>query len=381
MVRPWKRYRNEVFGVWFAKWKEGKSWRTKQVPKEIQEASAADRWLETWWLERDLGPDQPSDTVRTLFLRWIEYLKTRPDVRAETRERAESTLRLWVEPYPLASVKVDLLKISDCVNWIEDIKAKGRASFTVRNVVAHVRTMLSDCRGKGWYRGENFFNDPYVKKRLKGAEQKAGKDTIVHLSAKDARKVVSYQGEAVSQRRQTKNVLAVCSAMRAGELAGLKWKDLSLDIEVPFVKVERQLTREGMKDPKRGSKRFIPLHPVAVAALKSWKKEGWREQLGRDPKAEDPVFAGGDGKHLLEPHALNFRNDLAAYKISALYDGRWPVTFHALRRTCLTLLTDAEVPEGDVKAIAGHRGGNVTRDHYVAKNLPRLAKAVARLPL
>jgi hypothetical protein len=35
--------------------------------------------------------------------------------------------------------------------------------------------------------------------------------------------------------------------------------------------------------------------------------------------------------------------------------------------------------QGDVKAVAGHAAGNVTRKHYIAKNLERIAHG--KLPL
>jgi len=52
-----------------------------------------------------------------------------------------------------------------------------------------------------------------------------------------------------------------------------------------------------------------------------------------------------------------------------------------MRRTCLTLLTRADVSDSDVKAIAGHAKGDVTRGHYVGNILERLYRAVLRMPV
>jgi len=73
--------------------------------------------------------------------------------------------------------------------------------------------------------------------------------------------------------------------------------------------------------------------------------------------------------------------DLASYGVGSLFEGREPFTVHALRRTFLTMLTDAAVSDGDVKLLAGHAAPGVTRGHYVAATLERLRKAVISIPV
>ena len=71
---------------------------------------------------------------------------------------------------------------------------------------------------------------------------------------------------------------------------------------------------------------------------------------------------------------------MSSYGLPLAVEG-FPLTFHACRRTFLILLTDADVPEGDVKAVAGHNESGVTRRHYVAKNIDRIARGVGKVDL
>jgi len=158
--------------------------------------------------------------------------------------------------------------------------------------------MFSDARGKGRYTGENFFNDGYVKSRLRNPLPKIGKDVIIHIVEGDARKLANHDGTGVPTKRHSRNVLAMLSGLRSGELHALTWGDVALDGKVPTVRVERQLTRNGgpgeppaFKPPKCNSKRTVPLHPFAVAALQKWKAET------QFPGAQHPVFPSLDGRY------------------------------------------------------------------------------------
>jgi integrase len=75
--------------------------------------------------------------------------------------------------------------------------------------------------------------------------------------------------------------LAAVSGMRRGELFGLKWKDV--DLQLGQLKVVRSIIDQKVGETKtRGSKRPLPLPTEAVVALSKWKdatqyggKEDW----------------------------------------------------------------------------------------------------------
>jgi hypothetical protein len=71
----------------------------------------------------------------------------------------------------------------------------------------------------------------------------------------------------------------------------------------------------------------------------------------------------------------------AIAEVPVLFDGKHPFTFHACRRTFMSLLEAESVPREIIGALAGHAGKTVADRHYIAKNLKRFHEAVCRLPL
>lgn len=393
MERPWKLFWSNAKRCWIGKWKDAESgaWKNKVVPCEHTHEQDALDWFAQWWagqrMDRTAARPVVRSTVLQLMQWWAGYLRTRPGADPSLAESADRVRRLYVEPFAFARVETDGMEIHHCVDWIEDVQRMGKADFTVRNVVQMVRTMFSDARGKGRYRGENFFNDAYVKQRLRNPQPKKGKDVVVHLSPGDAFKVASYDGDLVPLKRHARNVLAMLSGLRSGELHALRWCDLDLDVKVPHVRVNRQLVRNQstmveptFKPPKCGSKRNVPLHPLAVAALRRWR-EAWSSYAGVERSEESPVFAGPGGVYLNDYATRELSLDLVAYGASPLFDGAHRITPHAMRRTCLTLLTNAGANDGDVKEVAGHAKAGVTRKHYVGEDLARLQRAILSIRL
>ena len=379
----WTLYWSEAKRAWLGTWKEADTgaWRNKAVPCEITHEEEAEAWFTQWWQGQRIDAAAPAPVVRLTVAQlaawWVGYLKTKPGADPRAASDAERLLRLWIEPFAFGRVFVDSLAIEHCVDWIEDVQRSGRAPLTVRNIVQAVRAMFSDARGKGRYRGENLFNDAYVKKRLKGAQPRAGRDVIVHLTSDQVLAMCSYDGDGVPIRRHARNILAALSGLRAGELQALRWCDLELDAQVPLVRVHRQfvprlstVSAPAFKPPKRNSKRAVPLHPEAVRVLRTWLS------LTPFARPEDPVFCDGSGGYIQDFRPPELRLDLGAYGVPPLFEGVHPITPHSLRKTCLTLLTNAGVSEGDVKLVAGHASANVTRKHYVAVDLERLYKGV-----
>lgn len=374
------------YGPWLARWKEGPTWRSKKVPVSLTDERDAEEWFARWLATRQLAvpPPPPPQTMLALAQRWVRWLKDKPNAGPNAYDAAERVSRLWLAPFRLAAVDSSRLTLRDCVDWVEDVQRKADAPLTVRNVVQQLRTLLSDARGKGWRDGENFFNDKFVKDMTRGA--KTQRETVA-LTVEQVRLVVSYEGTDVVPLRHTRNVVGLTTGLRHAEIAGLRWSDVRLDDDVPHLRVDRQLVARGssltapvFRAPKKGSNRHVPLHRVAVPVLRQWLEEGWTQWVGRSPNDEDPVFPDVEGRWVYGDYASQFRVDLGHYGLPCVIDGQ-PVRFHDVRSTLLTLLTDADVPEGDVKAVAGHAAPNVTRRHYVRKNIERIARGVNSVPL
>jgi integrase len=267
-------------------------------------------------------------------------------------------------------------------------RAEGKAAYTTRNIVQGLRGFVVDARGKGWIRiKENPLLDPYIKKVLGGADTVAGKNTIIHLKKEEVAALITCTSPKIAAVRKVRNVVAIATGCRFGELQALTWRDLDLKARVPTARVFRQLSVPGtnatacFKDPKRKSHRILPVHPLAVRALRWWRDAGWKQHVGGDPKADDPVFPNTDGEFTFGHGARSFREDLVAAGLPDVFDGQHRFTFHACRRTFMSLLEAEGVPRETIGALAGHSSKSVTDRHYIAKNIDRFADAVDKLPL
>ena len=77
--------------------------------------------------------------------------------------------------------------------------------------------------------------------------------------------------------RRARYALAFTSGCRDGEIAGLRLSDLDLDAAVPLFRVEQAVALVGKtgwatpnKTKTKGSKRAMPFHPAALAAIREW---------------------------------------------------------------------------------------------------------------
>jgi integrase len=389
-----KVYFNRQHRIFFAKYKRDGLWKTKTLPVSCNTPEKAIIWFRCWKTKLETSGEEPSKqdidlsagkTIRAISDRWIAWKQSKSPRDSQC---AQGLLDHWLLPFAIADIDLEReLNLGHCTDWIEIVKASGRAPNTVRNIVQGLRGLLVDARGKGWIQlTENPLLDPYIRTLLKNTDTVAGKHTIIHLPRAQTEQLLDCKAVQIPLLRRVKNIFAISTGCRAGEIQGLSWKDIDLFCELPLVRIIRQLELPGpihlarFKAPKKGSHRTLPLHPKTIASLAWWKEVGWKIHTGRDPKPDDPVFPNPQGDYAGICNAVFFRQDLAVAGLSVLYQGH-PITFHACRRTFMTLLADQAVPHELIGTLAGHSARSVTDRYYIAKNFSRLVDAVVRLPL
>jgi integrase len=173
-------------------------------------------------------------------------------------------------------------------------------------------------------------------------------------------------------------VLALFLGLRRGELLGLRWDDVDLD--VGKLEVVQTLQRVGgallLVPPKtEGSRRTVPLPGACVEALCEHKRRQFRERSDAWPDWEDHglVFPSRRGTPM-EPD--NLRRSWSVIRTAAGLPG---VRFHDLRHTCVTLLLDLGVPPHVVREIVGHSAIEVTMTIYAHASLEEKRKALGKL--
>jgi len=162
---------------------------------------------------------------------------------------------------------------------------------------------------------------------------------------------------AVAGERKAVYLMAVHTGLRRSELAALKWADLRLDEDKPFVLVRASTTKNSKVAP-------MSLHPEVVAAIVETKGESQPGEL---------VF-----KRF--PRIERFKRDLKAAGIAytdAL--GRFS-DFHSLRKTLCTNLARAGVPRRTAMSVMRHSDSKLTDKIYTDENLLGVETAIDVLP-
>jgi integrase len=167
---------------------------------------------------------------------------------------------------------------------------------------------------------------------------------------------------AASARARLAFGLAAHAGLRAGEVRGLRWPDV--DLELGTITVRRSVCRGEEASPKSGHQRVIPIAKPLLPMLKvayDGKKSPW-----------DAVSLTSEGKPWAE---FSLRS---AFRSAAAKAGLSGWSFHSLRHYFVTMLFKQGAPAPVVKALAGHSTLAVTQ-RYAHVTDEQLKKAIERL--
>jgi len=169
--------------------------------------------------------------------------------------------------------------------------------------------------------------------------------------------------------------MALYTGMRLGELLGLRWCDVDLDMASLSV-VQALYKRSGvcrMIKPKSShSRRRIALPPSLALLLREYKAEQQTQRilLGKLPADSDLVFSYLDGKPL-DPGVVSHTFAKVLKKAGLPH-----IRFHDLRHTHATLLLKGGIHPKIVSERLGHANIGITLDTY-SHVLPGLQERAA----
>lgn len=192
----------------------------------------------------------------------------------------------------------------------------------------------------------------------------------------------------VPEERRTRYALAFLAGLRDGEIAGLTWADVELDVAGSEVlHVAKAVAKiGGLQDTKtEASIRDVPIHPQLVPWLRVWRDRTWRTIVGRDFKPGDPVFPKPPAAPGPNAPARAWRPDSARLLVRDLETAKVVapkgMDFHGTRRSFASWLEAAGVPYETIERLVGHEPRSVLGRHYAATSIAALREAVGRLRL
>lgn len=188
--------------------------------------------------------------------------------------------------------------------------------------------------------------------------------------------VKAYLAAAEGERLEALLVTALGLGLREGEIMGLRWEDV--DLELGVLRVRHALQYHGgrpvLVEPKsETSRRTMPLPAPVAEALRQHRVRQAQEQLAARVWLNDLglVFTTKHGGPLESTAVL--RAHWSVLEAAGLPRMR----FHDLRHSCATLLLEAGIPLKVVAEVLGHSSPNVTQSIYMHVTAGLRAQATA----
>ncbi|MDQ7794170.1 MAG: tyrosine-type recombinase/integrase [bacterium] len=314
----------------------------------------AERLLRDWLNQLETGGITAPSRMRLEELLLTHYLEgfARRNLRPTTLDSYERTIKLHILPV-LGHVPVQKLTPGQINVFYAGLLEKGVSPRVTRycHAVLHRTLALAVKWRIAAYNPAAQADPPKVPRK--------------EMQALGAEGIRALLEAAHQDRLYPLWMLAVSTGMRRGEICGLRWEDVDLDLGT--VMVRRTLVmvagRPTPQEPKTArSRRRVKLPDSSVEALRQWRIEQKKERLvhGEGYVDSGNVFTQRDGKPL-RPDLLSKRYFPRLLKAAAL-----PPTlrFHDLRHSHATALLQAGTPAKVISDRLGHFSTGFTMDTY-----------------
>jgi integrase len=291
-----------------------------------------------------------TDKVGEYFNDWLNA--TKPAIRPRTWERYEQYVRLHIVP-TIGKVRLARLTAQHLQRLYTSRLAAGLSPQTVTHLHRVIHAGLS--QAVRWDLVPRNVADLVEPPR-------AIRQAMRTFTPDETR---TFLKAAARTPMEALYVLAVTTSMREGELLGLHWRDV--DLEVGMLRVTGSLQRMpdnklAIVEPKTsGSRRQVQLSALGLKALKRHgaRQAAERLKLGPDWDDQDLVFPNHVGRPMSQANLL--RRDFYPLLESA---GLPRIRFHDLRHTAATLLLGQNINTKVVSEMLGHSRVGVTMDLY-----------------
>lgn len=360
--------------VWQASYKDGDGKRRQPLFPTKKEA---DEELVRVRAEVSKGihiPDSAAVTISKAGELWLETVDA-AGLERSTAAQYRQHINLHIRPF-LGDVLVPKLTVATVRAWEDRLRAEGRSASLIKKARVSLGALLGDAMDRG-HAARNVIRER-GRSKSKGKDRRAEKRHSGRLEVGTdipTRQEVKAFLAAAEGRWRPLLLTAVFSGLRASELRGLRWQDLNLSAGTLTVGQRADRYNEIGSPKSESGWRTIPIPPALVDALKAWKEQCPKGELGL-------VFPTGAGN--VESLA-NIRrrgvvptweragvvvpsgkvNDKGEPIMRAKYEG-----MHALRHFYASWLINRksdgglELPPKTVQARMGHSSIMVTLDTY-----------------
>lgn len=335
-------------GIWYAKMPPDEAGKQPKWRVKNQEEGRA--LLKEKLRQREAGIKVVTrqQTLEQWLEYWLEHV-VKLEVKPTTHRSYRQIVRLYISPR-IGKIRLDQIKPAHIRHLIATLREQV-AIHTVRNAYARLRAALNIA-----------VNDQLIERnpadlvKVPSGEKRQKQ----LLSAKQAQ---IFLAALEGHRLHPLYIVALATAMREGEIIGLRWQDI--DWEKKCIKVSGQMQQFGGKmiriTPKtETSMREIPIDDELIAVLRQHQERQSKERdvLGDEWKDHGLVFPSEVGT------PLGARNLVRHFQSTLKRAGLPHMRFHDLRHTAGSLMLADHATMTDVSKIMGHSSVAVTAAIY-----------------
>lgn len=304
-------------------------------------------------LDEGKSVELSDETVRQFGETWLRGLET-SDLRPGTVEMYRHSLTAHVLP-ALGSAKLRDVTPARVVSWIDSLKAASIGTRTIEIAGITAGKLFREALDR-----ELILRNPCDNGAVRKARPhaKAAEPTV--WTAEETRTFLDSQRD---DRLFPLWRLAIATGMRRGELAGLRWSDVSLDegslrVAHALVVVNFKVIESEPKTAK--SRRVIALDPATVAALRQHKARQAEEKMAhRDIWTETGLVFTDERGQALHPQRIT-----KSFERLAKAAGLPVLHLHGLRHGHATRGLENGVSLKVMSERLGHSSIRVTGDVY-----------------
>lgn len=244
----------------------------------------ADAWSVTALHEVKQGTHtaaSASITVGDGLDRWITQCESDGLERSTIRQRRQHA-DLHIKPF-IGRLKLSDLTTPRVYQLDTELRDAGRSLVMRRKILVNLKTMISFCQKQGLVA-----QNAALPVKIKGDAGREGTGPLRAGVDFPSRAELKQVMDKAPARWRPFLVVAIFTGMRASELRGLPWSSVDLDAGVIHVRQRADAWGTIGAPKSKAGKRDIPLPPMAVNALRTWKDECPAGELGL-------VFPNGAG--------------------------------------------------------------------------------------
>jgi integrase len=252
----------------------------------------------------------------------------------------QDIVRIHLDPFPgFKPLSLSDIRAADIRDWMLWAAERGTSGARINKALQTMRVAVR----YALIRGE-LDRDPFLK-ITPAAEEHEEKGILTRREAAD---LTGYTAGHADDHAAV--MLGLLCGMRLGEVRGLHWTDIAAD--VIHIRHNWQ-DMEGIKGPKCGSERTVPLTGAAKKAL-----DGIR---ARGKNSDGLVFSSEtSGKpRCCGYFRLALIRQLEGIGVTEGEKNGRNISFHSLRHTYITLGRLAGISDMEIQALAGHRGAGM----------------------